>query len=170
MAVPLPALESDCLGYNSRSSSYRLAQLWMRWGPWSDLTTLSKVNTAFEGRCWCCCGGSQVHTSSSLVLTSLLLPSVLWSRQIRGSGKTAGIQSEDQSFPASCERAEKGFRFDMGERSTPEVTQALLDGLVQVSPSQHRGERQCPEKRALQSDSQDYRERSQWAGLWRSHN
>lgn len=50
--------------------------------------------------------GSQVHMASWLVVISLLLSSVLTSRQVRGSGETAGIQSAAQSFQESCERPE----------------------------------------------------------------
>ena len=37
----------------------------------------------------------KASTSSWLVLTLLLSPPVLWSRHIRGSGETAGIQGND---------------------------------------------------------------------------
>ena len=39
-----------------QSLSHRLAQLWVRRGPWSSFTTVSKVSTALEGSCWSCCG------------------------------------------------------------------------------------------------------------------
>jgi len=39
--------------------------------------------------------GIEIHTFSCLVFASLPLPSVLRSRQIRGSEETAGIQGED---------------------------------------------------------------------------
>lgn len=44
----------------------------------------------------------------------LLLPPVLGSRQIRGSGKTPGIQGNDYPFPVSCERPKREFRLNMG--------------------------------------------------------
>lgn len=66
---------------------------------------LSKVNTALWGVCCYAKGWDpDAAPSSWSVLMLLLLPSVLRSRQIRGSGKTPGIQGNDYPFPVSCER------------------------------------------------------------------
>ena len=52
-------------------------------------------NTALTGAAGAAVVGSQMHASSWLVLTLLFLAFVLWSRQVRGSRETTGIQDED---------------------------------------------------------------------------